>query len=121
MTTETTQQNTPRPWTPEEVAEKLIHQSLAMADYWAGLKDRTPNEMTRGVVFSMLAMLDGSNVCLPMFDLTPVSAEEDKEYHTSRGENYYVSEPIGLQLHELFHNIEKDFDAGTPPAIVTKF
>jgi hypothetical protein len=96
----------PRAYTTEEVTEQLMEGFVNSVRYWQTQPNcGTMEDRVSGVVFSVLAMLDGSQIDLPAFDLMPSPTEEDKEYCISEGENYYDPETvISTSLHELFYS-----------------
>ena len=90
----------PRPYTAEEVRDMLLEHSVALARYWADQPNMTAYQRCEGVVFSMLAMLDGGSAGLPGFVLIPQPHESDKEFHISEGENWFEAVEISFALHE---------------------
>lgn len=107
----------PRQWTNEEACERFVEHSLGIAKEWASYTEKTPRDRCEGVVFSMLAMIDGSNVGSPAFNLTPRIDPTDKEWAINNECNYYEDQPINeyISLHDLYHKIlderlKKKFD-----------
>jgi hypothetical protein len=111
---------TPREMTKDESVDKLLNQLATLSHYWATLKpnpnsplesdrvEKTPLERCNGLVFSILAMIDGSNIGLPAFDLVPVQPEDDKEFLIARGEHYWPTHAINddTHLHDRWHKYE---------------
>ena len=109
----------PREFTEDEVLERLLKQVWVNIDYWAGRYDEevaaySCRKKLEGLAFSLLAMLDGSNIDLPKFVVAPDPHPEDKSYlRDIEGENWYpenynadVKCDLGGSLHELFHRFD---------------
>lgn len=105
----------PRAYTPDELRDQLLEQAVGMARYWARLPETnratgakmTVQDRCEGVVFSILAMLDGSSA-LPGVDLVFQPHPDDKEYLRGNGENWV--EPgttVSDMLHEHMHRFTK--------------
>lgn len=116
-----------RKYTIDEMKYMFIKQCLIISKYWARLdvKDSELRGMTLdeyrtdGVVFSILAMLDGSSVDIPGFAICPFPHEDDEEYHKQINENWYpkiksTDDEDGSNcdfaggLHELMGGIERE-------------
>jgi len=94
----------PRAKSADEVQLEVLQHMHAMAVYWAGLPDKTPLERTTGVVFSILAMIDGV-AATPALTLSVLTDPTDKAYHKQRGENWYengMSINDNVMLHDLY-------------------
>lgn len=97
----------PRPYTPEEITHQLVTQFKGIADYWANQHPDNAREATQGTVFSICSALDGSSMALPAFNLVPAPCPEDKDYHISEGQNYYVPCLVNERgLHDWVHHPE---------------
>lgn len=59
----------------DRLKEKFLNHVEGFAQGWASPPDLTPIERTRGVAYSILALLDGSSPGVPMMDLVPVTEE----------------------------------------------
>ncbi len=95
----------PRAYTADEARKIFIDHLKVLAVYWGNLPNKTPLERTEGMLHSVLVTLDGGAGFLPAYDVIPSPHSEDKEFHISRGENYYVPIVINdCQLHELLYN-----------------
>ncbi|MBD3261177.1 MAG: hypothetical protein GF334_05760 [Candidatus Altiarchaeales archaeon] len=103
----------PREMTVEECREIFMRQVASIAAYWARVPGRTDLEKCNGVAFSILSMLDGSNVDIPAFDLIPSPHGSDEEFHRDEGENWWPRAPDEVRetlpiindtmLHEMWH------------------
>ena len=106
--------NGPREYTVDECQEMFVKHLIGVADYWAN-EDRTESakDKCRGVVFSMLVLLDGGNGMMPAFDVMPNPHHTDEEFHKERGENWWPDAVIinDCQLHEMMCGIEKKMEA----------
>jgi len=93
-----------KPKTAEDVRAQLLSQFKGIADYWAALPDMTGSERCHGVVFSILATLDGSSDSMPSIDLLLSPHKDDKEYNISLGNDYYEKGMMinDCHLHELY-------------------
>jgi len=90
----------------EEVAKKFVEHFAAMADYWATIPNGgTTIERCRGLAFSLLSMIDGTNVGMPAFNLTPAPHPDDKKYHQEEGERWFESTTFNadIMLHDMFY------------------
>jgi hypothetical protein len=105
-------QDSPRAYTPEEVREKLLNHFCHLISYWNGEGDsnvspnKTSREKMEGLVFSILACLDGCNGDFPAFNLSPAPHSTDKDFYKKNNENWYDSNIIinEVSLHELWHD-----------------
>lgn len=96
----------PRAYTAEEVTDIFLEHLRRTARYWAGLPEQTPLQKCEGVVFSILAMLDGDAMGLPAIDLVLHPHEEDKEFHRSQGSNWFepgMAFNANVALHEIVY------------------
>jgi hypothetical protein len=102
----------PRAYTAEEVRDMLLENFRHTAKYWADLPDvdkatgtkKTILDRCDGVVFSILAALDGCGMTLPAIDLKLAPHPEDKEFLREEGSNWF--EPgmeISFSLHEHYY------------------
>lgn len=101
----------PRAWTSEELCTTLIDHFYHLVQYWYNVdiddsypKDKDPVlYRLEGVVFSVLAALDGSCIDIPAYDLVARPHPSDKDYLISNGENWIEEgTTISTMLHELF-------------------
>jgi hypothetical protein len=76
-----------------------------LAKYWATVDgEKSVQDRIEGAMFSTLAMLDGSSIDLPGFDLVACPHEEDKQFHIDNGENWIEPETrISDALHEHWY------------------
>lgn len=97
--------STPRAYTEDEVIQILMHQIHNIVDYWANeSRAETAQDKCKGVAHSILAMLDGSNLDIPAFNLVACPHEEDKQFCIDNEENWYEPDMvICTALHEQFH------------------
>lgn len=95
----------------DEVKAEFIEYLRKQIKYWNAIPDKTTTEKLNGLVFSMLAAIDGEDDLLPSFILAPRPHSENKEYQIKNGENYYpenhllddeIKCDIAGDLHELF-------------------
>lgn len=97
---------TPRAKTKDEVVSEFIETCKGIAKHWATTKTKTEFDRCNGVVFSMLALIDGCNVSLPAMNLSLQPHESDKAFFEEEGENWYQQ---GMEfnsdtfLHELYY------------------
>lgn len=98
-------------FTEEEVREKFLRKVNRLVTYWLNENSQPDvKEKLEGLAFSILSMIDGSQLDLPGFILAPLPAEEDKDYCIENGEDYFpqnhssnVKCDIAGGLHELLH------------------
>ncbi len=101
--------NKPRAYTKEEIEDMLYAHMATIAHYWAN-ESRQPAAIDKcmGVVHSILAMIGGRTLPLPAFDLLASAHEEDKEYHISKGENWFPDDVrIQLDSSDFYPSIRK--------------
>lgn len=67
----------------------FIAAAISTAEYW-GREAKTPEAAADGAVFSMLNLLDGGTLQMPAIDLVLRPHPEDKAFHISEDEDYYV-------------------------------
>jgi hypothetical protein len=83
--------------------ERFLRHVASVTDYWAELPDKTPQERTAGVAFSILVALDGETLALPGFNVVCRPHPDDKKYCKSKGCNWTPDGcDIGGALHEQF-------------------
>lgn len=102
----------------EEMVDLVINMCWTYVNYWDELDDptKTTRDRIAGCVFSMLAMMDGSNVTIPGFMLIPMSTDEDVDYTERASERPWPSTDeikdlleqydIGGALHDRFHQLD---------------
>lgn len=105
----------PREMTPNEVREALLCHLWEIIDYWDQFEDRegarTVRDRISGAVFSVLSTLDGSSIGLPGFIIMPDPCEEDRDYLTQHGINWFPNATADGRtdigpLHEEFHKFD---------------
>lgn len=102
----------PRAITAKEGAVQFLSHMAGLARYWATVDQpdgpKTPLERCNGLVFSILATIDGSSSDLPALNLVPAPHADDRDYCISVGENYWTPEPINadVTLHEQWSRYE---------------
>lgn len=110
------EKNTSRELTVEEVREMFLKNIWGIIKYWQNvdIENDTMDKRIEGAVFSVLAILDGSNINLPEFIVAPAPHEEDKNYCIENGQNYFplnnledIKGNISGSLHELFDSYKK--------------
>ena len=102
-----------RELTENEVRDRLLKQIWATVEYWEKESRATETrDKLSGLAFSILAMLDGSNINIPAFVVAPRPHQDDKDYNKERGENWFpenhkakIACDIGGSLHEYFHKL----------------
>jgi len=95
----------PREYTVDEVRDMIINKVWNLIDYWStNPMEYTKRQALEGLAHSLLTMLDGGNVDLPAFLVTPLPSGEDKEYFISQGENWFPQNMPDLgMLHEYLY------------------
>lgn len=98
----------PRAYTVDEIREQFIKHVWGLINYWEHeSRAETVRDKMSGLAHSLFATLDGCSLGLPGFIMSPTAHPSDKEYHRSRGENFYPSDvDIGGVLHEILHRYE---------------
>jgi len=96
-----------RAYTQEEVRARFLDHMWGLVKYWDELPSRTPTERLEGLMHSTLSLLDEGTdgtdgICA--FKVIPHPYENDREFHRSRGENWYTDDvDIAGSLHELVY------------------
>jgi hypothetical protein len=103
-----------REFTVEEIRDEFLNHLVVLVDYWYDL-DKPKRESMEGLLFSVLATLDGVSGFMPGYIVAPSTHEDDKQYHIDNGSNYYpqnhesdVKADIGGSLHELIGRYYKE-------------
>jgi len=100
----------PRPYTQEEVRDRLLDHLRALAKYWADLPDidpRTGEVLTHksrcdGLIFSVLSTLDGCSFELPAMALVLRPHPDDAVFQHENGDNWF--EP-GMEIDDMLHEL----------------
>ena len=103
-----TDDKTPREYTAEETRDMLIKKIHALVNYWdKETRVTDTREKLSGLAFSILSTLDGGQMGLPGFVVSPNPHPTDKQYHQDQGENWF---PDGVDLgvlHEFYHQVKR--------------
>lgn len=94
-----------RAYTAEEVTNGFLEELRRLAQYWARLPDQTPLEKCEGLLFSILAVIDGDSG-LPGVDLVLRPHPDDKEFHRLEGSNWFepgMAFNANVALHEIVY------------------
>ena len=104
-----------------ETADLFLREVCGNIFYWQRLEDKTEKEKLQGLAFSIMAMLDGTQVGLPQFIVAPNPHPDDRRFHIEAGANWFAenfeaedkaNSNVGGMLHERFHQVlhalEKD-------------
>lgn len=78
----------PRAYTPEEVRQKFLDHLYHLTNYWPE-HAIDKKDACRSMVFSILCILDGVTMDLPMMNLSLHPHEDDKEFLKGEGENWF--------------------------------
>lgn len=93
----------------DEVVDQIVEFAVKNAHYWADLEPEsttTIRDRCEGATFSMLVMLDGCDLSMPGFLLSPNVAEEDEEWRIKRGIRFYNPDEFvnsQAEMHDLFY------------------
>jgi hypothetical protein len=96
-------------YTPEQMREMFLNHCRTLVDYWAKVERETTHELLSGLLFSVLAMLDGESVELPGFELIPAPHPSDKEYSEKRGDNWWPPMPEDLMERDDIFTVHGGF------------
>jgi hypothetical protein len=77
-----------RAFTKDEVTEMFLGHMWSLVDYWSH-QQTTDKEKLKGLLFSILATLDGVDMDMPKFLVIPDPHPADKAWFTKQRENYY--------------------------------
>ncbi len=104
----------PRAYTEEEARAMFLEQVYAIKEFWENeSRDKSLKGKMEGCVFSILALIDGSNVSIPAMTLAMNSHPEDKLYHQEQGENWFEdgTEITGnVELHDEWQRLRAKKD-----------
>lgn len=99
----------PRARTAAELRDEFLDCCRAAADYWAGpaVSSQSCEDRVRGLLHSVLCVIDGVSGGMHAFDLVAAPHPDDKAYYQENGENW--SEPGTVinksdYLHELLYH-----------------
>lgn len=102
----------PRPYTKDEASRKLVGHMISIAEEWANLEgDRSPMDRMKGMLHSILVLLDGGTMAFPRIDLVPQYCPEDVDFLREQCRNWLApNEPINdeCSLHDLFNSMEHE-------------
>jgi hypothetical protein len=90
--------------TTEEATTEFLTRVKQLAKYWAS-QGKSVEDACDGVAFSILSLMDGSQLNFPAVDLVLCPDETDKEYSKEEGENWYEESRISTTLHEEYCNL----------------
>lgn len=100
----------PRAYTQAEVQQMFMDHLEGVVEYWLKLEPRLLPKgedpvryRVEGVVFSILAALDGVSAELPAYSVFPCPHPDDKEFLISEGSNYYETFPEDVELPPDIH------------------
>lgn len=103
-----------RQLTPAECRSRLYQHLGGLLVYWRDLQENQllagnpdgdiTHERLTGLLFSILAAIDGSALSLPQFHLRPVVTMEDEEFAIANRQVYWPRAPInvGVEMHAEF-------------------
>ena len=102
----------PRAYTKEEAQRAILEQIAHTVDYWEK-ESRRPDARGKltGLAFSILAMIDGSNIGIPAIDLVLRPHPDDEQYHKDEGENWWedgMAINDEVHLHEMWHQVYRE-------------
>lgn len=84
--------------TRDEARYLLLKHLAGLVDYWEKeSRAETVRERMEGLLFSVLAALDGSAVGLPGYKIIPIA--DDNQWLKDNGVDYYAAEDIGSGMH----------------------
>jgi len=108
----------PRPYTTEEAVNNLMEGVVHNVRYWQTQPNcGTMEDRVEGVAFSILSMLDGSQIDIPPFSLMPDVDEDYVDDCIENGDNYYNPDTvISTMLHERFHPKMHEMYPDTAPS-----
>jgi len=106
----------PRAYTEEEARQLFLEQVYEIKEFWEN-ESRQPKlkDKMEGCVFSILALIDGSNIGIPAMTLAMNPHPEDKAYHQEQGENWFEEgqEITGnVELHDEWQKFRAKKDGG---------
>jgi hypothetical protein len=103
----------PRAYTDEEVRQQFLEQVYEIKEFWE--KESVSNDTIKGrlegCVFSILALLDGSNIGFPAVSLIAMPHPDDEEFHKSKGENWIAEGTLiggDVELHNEWHRVKAE-------------
>ena len=98
----------PRAYTQEEARAMFLERVYEIKKYWEEEPGKkTLQERMGGCIFSIMALLDGSNIDFPAVSLLLDPHEDDIDFHRDQGDNWFE---MGMELtgiHELHDEWQK--------------
>jgi len=93
-----------RPYTSEEMRDRLLDAIWDAVDVWASYGDKTVRQKLEGVAFSICSALDGCRVNLSAFKIAPAPHPDDKAFCIREGMNWTPDDGQDIgPLHDYFH------------------
>jgi hypothetical protein len=96
-------------YTGDEVTGLFLHSALRAAHYWGEMVHQKPDgigysdlDRCDGTVFSILNILDGTNIATPMFDVAP----DIEDIRARPGLCEFQSLVLDTYLHNRFYQVE---------------
>jgi len=93
--------------TKEKAREMFLNHIHDMVEFWANeSRKQDPKRKLDGLVFSILALIDGSGMGLPAMDIVLRPHPEDKEFHQKEDEDWFEDGMVindDCHLHEFWH------------------
>jgi len=103
----------PRAYTDEEVRTMFLEKVYGIKEYWE--KESVTNDTLKGrmegCVFSIMALLDGSNIDFPAVALIAIPHPSDEDFHKERGENWIEDGTLiggNVELHDEWSKLRAE-------------
>jgi len=97
----------PRALTNKQAQERFVKRIIEIAWEWHNNKGKSEWEKTKGMLHSILAMIDGESGTEPGFDITACHSEKDIEILREKGDDWYpIDESFNdNSMHEILYKI----------------
>jgi hypothetical protein len=96
-----------KPISKEQLRLQFRNSIRMYAREWASYPNKTLQERSDGLAFSILALLDGSDVNLPAFDLVARPHPDNEAYHKAHGQDWIVDGQVindDVHLHDMYYD-----------------
>jgi hypothetical protein len=96
-----------KPISKEQLREQFLNSVRMYAREWASYKNKTPQQRCDGLAFTLMALLDGTDVDLPAFDLVARPHPDNEAYHKAHGQDWVVDGQVindDVHLHDMYYD-----------------
>lgn len=96
-----------KPISKEQLRGQFLNSVRMYSREWASYENKTPLQRCDGLAFSIMALLDGSDVELPAFDLVARPHPDNEAYNKAHGQDWVVAGQVindDVHLHDMYYD-----------------